>query len=130
MKAAGISVRELPAPIPYLVLRGHGNAVNSIDFTGGDHGLVSGDVSGSVFQWNVKSQQIVKRWNAHTASVTTVQCINPMSLLTSGRDGLIKIWDSSTSANKSTFLSRCQHFCNASSNGGDLIVSGDESSKV
>ncbi len=74
--------KELPAPIPYSVLRGHDSAVNSIDFVGENHGLISGDVSGSLYYWNMKSLEIIKQWNAHTASVTTIQCINTTSTIT------------------------------------------------
>jgi WD40 repeat protein len=110
------NVRTLPAPYPFAVLRGHREGVNCIDFTAENDALISGDLQGNVYYWDLSTQRTIQQWNAaHFPSIITVCSISKQRFLTSGRDGFIKCWDvNNNTAPLYALRSGCEHFCNIS----------------
>ena len=55
--------------------------------------VVTGTVGGSILEWDVKEFKVVKKTMAHTQCVTSVSKINGGGIVTSGKDGTVKIFD-------------------------------------
>ncbi|CAN3356221.1 ASTRA-associated protein 1 [Diutina catenulata] len=73
-------------------LRGHGDSVTAMAST--RFGVVSGDRTGQVIVWNLKSRRAHRQWKAHDDAVVTIVDWNNY-LVTHGRDGEIRGWDMS-----------------------------------
>jgi WD40 repeat protein len=115
---------------PLYTLRGHDAPVNSVSFVS-DTYLASGSLDGQMKLWNLRTRRALTL-QAHTSSVLSVgSMFVPASiseaasgmrhLISSGRDGFVKLWDMSTFGNNndskeieplSCYETGAQHFCN------------------
>lgn len=122
------------APEPEFVLRGHQSAVNSVAFIGLPNSdsrvLCSGSLDGTLKVWDLltrRAEASVK--NAHSeSSITSVVTSthdrdgnsDAATVVTSGRDGLLKIWDmngliasgGSGVEPVNVYATGAKHFCN------------------
>eukprot|EP01031_Cornospumella_fuschlensis_P035638 gene35638-43224_t len=121
-------------PLPRFVLRGHADAVNCVDFILPEQ-LVSGSGDGNVKVWNLDTQRAVASKAAHAASVISVKALSSTEFATSGRDGVIKIWNNELMSTDSdphvTIETGSQHFCNIDclyDEGAQVLASCDENS--
>ena len=121
------------APEPEFVLRGHGSAVNSIAFVstsrgesadgagGGSVSLCGGSVNGTLKLWNLSTRRAeVTIKNAHTNSsiITVAATADDQTLLTSGRDGQLQLWDMGSNIKPvCSYYTGAKHFCNAATDG-------------
>jgi WD40 repeat protein len=55
---------------------------------------VTGTVGGSLFEWDVATGTVVKKVIAHTGCVTSVSGVKSGGVLSSGKDGFVKMWTS------------------------------------
>lgn len=99
-------------PSPDFVLRGHAGAVNCVRFVNGNV-LASGSVDGELRVWNLenrRSDTVV----GHSHSVTAVEGMHSGgTLVSSGRDEYVKLWDPSLLATpKANLNTGGRHFCN------------------
>lgn len=98
---------------PDVVLRGHSTPVTCLNFQDGF--IFSSSLDATSILWDVAIQReclVLK--NTHSKSVVSCGILQPNSMaFTSGRDGLLKIWDLERKAVLSQFLCGCLHFCNA-----------------
>lgn len=115
---------------PETVLRGHKDAVNCVGFLT-DELLASGSVDGVLKLWSISSRRAILSMQAHKESVLSVDALFS-SIVTCGRDGLVKLWRmdhesiASTDFAALSFKTGAKHFCNASCdrgyNSGDQIM--------
>ncbi|RZK98978.1 MAG: hypothetical protein EOO89_31580 [Pedobacter sp.] len=68
-------------PLPQFVLRGHVDAVNSVDFVLPGH-LISGSGDGNVKLWSLETQRAVASISAHAASVISVKALSASQFAT------------------------------------------------
>lgn len=67
---------QLPPPIPFTVLRGHQDAVNSIEFLEDDAGkLISGSADGEVKVWDLGINRPIASLKAHLFPVLSVHSL-------------------------------------------------------
>ena len=110
-----------PLPCPVTVLRGHTEAVNCVGFLSTGH-LGSGALDGQVKVWDLTSRRAQASWIAHSGQSVLSVCSMSIrkSVVTCGRDGYVRIWDTTQLGNNNsteTALTSLQtgsrHFCNA-----------------
>lgn len=79
---------------PKISLRGHLDAVRSVDFLPEKRGLISGSEDGTVKLWNLATEQDVHTFYGHTSMVTSVLGIEEKNIcLTAGADKRIMVWE-------------------------------------
>ena len=91
-----------PPPRPVATLRHHTAALSTIGFARGTRLLLSGDCDGGAAVWQLSRRRVLAEWAPHLGSaVLKVQELGSSSgtvapkLLSQGRDGLVRIWDTS-----------------------------------
>lgn len=104
-----------PPPDPIYTLRGAGNPITAIKFQT-DKSLYSGDSSGNIHKWDMKIRRISSTLQAHPGhSVLWMDFTQTGSLLTQGRDGLVKVWSLNEArwTETGTMKSSAMGFCGA-----------------
>ncbi|KAI9673885.1 MAG: WD domain protein [Caeruleum heppii] len=94
-----IRLWDVPTGKPYPVpLMGHQNYIYSIAISPKGNMLVSGSYDEAVFLWDVRSGRLMRSLPAHSDPVGGVDFVRDGTLVVScAGDGLIRIWDTSTS---------------------------------
>ncbi|TIB12692.1 hypothetical protein E3P92_02504 [Wallemia ichthyophaga] len=83
--------RKAP-PGPLYVVRSHEHSVTQVSLAPTAHHLVSGDDGGGVCITSLRTMRCVRQWAAHSDSVLTLQWLDNYTLLSHGRDNLVKVW--------------------------------------
>ena len=104
------------APPPTAVLRGHASEVTAVRFGPADGAglplLISAAADGEVRVWNTRTHRSVASAAAHEKSVLTVHALADGKILSQGRDGAVRIWDSSSGLRAVYELGAdCYSFC-------------------
>ncbi|KAJ2804587.1 Astra associated protein 1 Asa1 [Coemansia helicoidea] len=84
---------------PDFVFRGHRAAVNAVHFFAGDRILASGDQDGVLILWSMPlKRQLVAVPDAHSAAILAVGSAGANTVVSQGRDDVLKIWALSADA--------------------------------
>jgi WD40 repeat protein len=119
------------SPDPITVLRGHKEAVNCLSFINklnidndniNELLLASGSSDGQLILWNIESRKPIISLSAHKHSIISLNILSnkSSSFASSGRDGMVRIWDTMNLSNNkfdepiSTLNTGAFHFCNSS----------------
>ena len=70
-----MSKTSLPPPLPYAVLRGHQDAVTSIDFLSDSSRLLSGAADGELKVWDLSIKRASISMKAHSGSILSVHTV-------------------------------------------------------
>eukprot|EP01041_Mallomonas_annulata_P002346 gene2346-4559_t len=102
-------------PIPCTVLRGHTSFINSVCFIS-ENILASGSGDGDLKLWDLKTRRVANSKSAHGGSLLSISKVSSSNIATSGRDGLVQIWDTlapSVLTPVVTLRTDVQHFCSS-----------------
>lgn len=104
-------------PSHVLTLRGPDDIINCIKCLDGN--IITGSISGKLNLWNLNTKRLALSTQSHHQSILSLAQINnncSNSLLSSSRDGDVKVWDIENLCNPSlsTFVTGAFHFCNIS----------------
>ena len=79
---------------PEFIFRGHHQAVNCVKVFSVSNStkVISGDAGGNIFCWDLNSKKCVKSFRAHDDSVLSVNVFSSTDVISSSKDGTIKIW--------------------------------------
>jgi outer membrane protein OmpA-like peptidoglycan-associated protein len=82
----------------------HTSEITALSFSPNGHYLLSGDMKGDIFIWNVENLQFQQKLSGHTKKITSI-CFstNGLQLATASYDGTVKLWDFATKANTQNF---------------------------
>jgi WD40 repeat protein len=70
------SMASLPPPLPFAVLRGHRDGVNSVSFCVDNVGLLSGSLDGEVKLWDLQIRRPILSFVAHQTSILSVHSLS------------------------------------------------------
>jgi WD40 repeat protein len=89
----GISVWDPDSAQEMFTLAGHKSAVTALSWRSDSKFLASAGEDGTVKLWEMEEGKVVKSWTAHSAGVLSVSYAHDGSLVTSGRDNAVSLWD-------------------------------------
>ena len=118
-----------------VTFNGHKSAVTQLCFDSQGNRLASGSRDTDVILWDIVSEEGIARLRSHQDQITGLAFLNPSSqddkenrvvgdfLLTSGKDGMVKIWDLTTNFCVETHLAhRGETWAMGVSPGQDVVV--------
>lgn len=114
----------LAPPLPTFVLRSFSSGVTSIKYDSTDSLRVyTGDHQGSVYLYNLRTRlPILSLTNAHTSTILGLnQFVDNNKLITSSKDGFIKIWNDNSECQWNYQTNHCS-FSNSDIISPNLIV--------
>lgn len=81
-------------------LRGHSNSITDIAWTGDGSYCYTSSEDGSVRRWNMHTGETETQWVAHEGGVLSMKTGPNDQVLTTGRDGFVRLWDSTGSTRR------------------------------
>lgn len=92
-RSNGLVVWEADTGRLYLDLVGHKNEIRSIAWRPDSSALISSSMDGTVKFWELNEGKPIKSWDAHGGGVCAVDICNDGTIVTTGRDNKVKVWD-------------------------------------
>ncbi len=89
----GIIISEAVSGGEFYLLEGHKAACTGLSWRSDSNVLASCAEDGKVAIWEMQNGKLVKNWDAHGGGVLSVVFMPDGNLVTSGRDGMIRVWD-------------------------------------
>ncbi len=89
----GIIISEAETGGEFYLLEGHKAACTGLSWRNDSNVLASCSEDGKVALWEMQNGKLVKNWDAHGGGVLSVAFMTDGDLVTSGRDGIIRVWD-------------------------------------
>jgi len=97
-RSGGLYIWEAETGRLFLDLSEHKGAVNSLAWRDDSNVLASASDDGTVKLWDLKEGKTIKTISAHGPGATAVRWDHKGRLVTGGRDGQVRVWDSSGNA--------------------------------
>jgi hypothetical protein len=91
----GLFVWEANSGKEFCTLRGHTKGVSGLAWRADSNAVASCSEDGTVRLWDMHSGSQVAHWDAHAGGVLDVAFHPSGALATAGRDGRVKVWESS-----------------------------------
>ena len=91
-RAGGLFVWEALTGRLVHELRGHDGAIHSLAFSPDSQTLLSAGDDGAVRMWSMDDGRKRKQFNAHGGAVLSLDVARDGRIVTSGSDGLVKLW--------------------------------------
>ncbi|HEY2573154.1 MAG TPA: c-type cytochrome domain-containing protein [Verrucomicrobiaceae bacterium] len=89
----GIIISEAATGGEFYVLDGHKSACTGLSWRGDSNVLASCAEDGKVAVWEMENGKLMKNWDAHGGGALSVAFTADGNLVSSGRDGMIRLWD-------------------------------------
>ncbi|CAL6092883.1 Pentapeptide_repeats-containing protein [Hexamita inflata] len=111
----------------------HSQQISDVQFSVNGEYLATCSFDTTVKIWNIQNLEVIKKFQGHSSFVRCVQFINETTLVSGGRDNLIKYWDLQYISFKS--LSKFQYIdkkynCLVSNIEETIVASGDDNSTI
>lgn len=97
-RAAGIVVWESATGRMYLELPGHKGEIRSLTWRPDSQALISASLDGTLKMWEMNEGKVIKSWDAHGGGATAVAVCNDGTIVSTGRDNKVKVWDGAGNA--------------------------------
>jgi WD40 repeat protein len=97
-RSNGLFVWETDTGRFYLDLLGHKNEIRSLAWRPDSSALISGSMDGTIKLWEMVEGKVTKSWDAHGGGVNAVASCNDGTIVSTGKDQQVKVWDVSGNA--------------------------------
>jgi len=97
-RSNGMFIWETDTGRFYLDLIGHKNEIRTITWRPDSSALISGSLDGTIKMWEVVDGKPIKSWDAHGGGVSAVAICNDGTLVSTGKDNQVKVWDAAGNA--------------------------------
>lgn len=117
-----MTLANMTLPRLLLSLRGHSLLISCGIFLG--ESLISADVSGTVYIWDLNTKRPRKTWKAHDSNIILLEIIGG-TLITHSRDSSIRFWDINSSGippQYEEFPVNSLNFCNVSISSASVLL--------
>jgi mono/diheme cytochrome c family protein len=91
-RGGGLEIWEAETAREFQNLPGHSAGVTGLSFRADSNVLASGGEDGTIKLWNVEDGRLLKTTSAHGGGVLSLQFARDGSLVSGGRDRLVKLW--------------------------------------
>lgn len=92
-RSAGLVVWEADSGRLYLDLQGHKGEIRSLAWRPDSAALISASLDGTLKMWEMNEGKIIKSWDAHGGGAMAVDVCNDGTMVSTGRDNKVKVWD-------------------------------------
>jgi len=92
-RSSGLVVWETQTGRLFLDLPGHKGEIRSIAWRPDSQALISGSFDGTLKLWDMNEGKLIKSWDAHGGGVAAVAICNDGTMVSTGRDNKVKVWD-------------------------------------
>lgn len=79
-----------------VVFQGHKSAISALEFSLDGTQLISGSADTTIILWDLINEQGLYRLKGHKAMITGMALINEQIMVTTAKDGIMKVWDLAT----------------------------------
>ena len=97
-RASGLVVWETQTGRLFQEFSGHKGEIRSIAWRPDSLALVSGSFDGTLKMWDMNEGKLIKSWDAHGGGVAAVAVCNDGTMVSTGRDNKVKVWDGAGNA--------------------------------
>jgi len=97
-RSSGLVVWETQTGRLFLDLPGHKNEIRTIAWRPDSQALISGSFDGTLKLWDMNEGKLIKSWDAHGGGVAAVAVCNDGTMVSTGRDNKVKVWDGAGNA--------------------------------
>jgi hypothetical protein len=97
-RSNGLVVWEAESGKLYSDLLGHKGEIRSLVWRPDSQALFSASLDGSVKLWDMNASKLIKSWDAHGGGVLGLAICNDGTLVSTGQDRKVKLWDASGKA--------------------------------
>ncbi len=97
-RSSGLVVWETQTGRLFLDLPGHKNEIRTIAWRPDSQALISGSFDGTLKLWDMNEGKLLKSWDAHGGGVAAVAVCNDGTMVSTGRDNKVKVWDGAGNA--------------------------------
>jgi WD40 repeat protein len=97
-RSNGLVVWEADTGRLYLDLVGHKGDIRGLAWRSDSSGLISASLDGTVKIWDMFEGKLAKSIDAHGGGVTAIDNCNDGTMVTTGKDRKVKLWDASGTA--------------------------------
>jgi WD40 repeat protein len=97
-RSNGLVVWEAESGKLYSDLLGHKGEIRSLVWRPDSQALFSGSLDGSIKLWDMNASKLIKSWDAHGGGVLGLAISNDGTLVSTGQDRKVKLWDASGKA--------------------------------
>lgn len=92
-RSAGLVVWEADTGRLYLDLQGHKGEIRSLAWRPDSAALISASMDGTLKMWEMNEGKVIKSWDAHGGGALAVDVCNDGTMVSTGRDNKVKVWD-------------------------------------
>lgn len=97
-RSNGLVVWEGDTGRLYLDLVGHKSEIRSLAWRQDSGALYSASLDGTVKMWEMTDGKLLKSWDAHPGGANAIAVSNDGTLVTTGKDNKLKVWDGAGNA--------------------------------
>ena len=97
-RSSGLVVWETQTGRLFLDLPGHKGEIRTIAWRPDSQALISGSFDGTLKLWDMNEGKLIKSWDAHGGGVGAVAVCNDGTMVSTGRDNKVKVWDAAGNA--------------------------------
>ncbi len=92
-RSAGLVVWEADSGRLYLDLQGHKGEIRGTAWRPDSAALISASMDGTLKLWEMNEGAVIKSWDAHPGGVLAVGVCNDGTMVSTGADNKVKVWD-------------------------------------
>ncbi|MEQ1829304.1 MAG: c-type cytochrome domain-containing protein [Pirellula sp.] len=97
-RSSGLVVWESHSGRLYMDLPGHKGEIRSLAWRPDSQALISGSFDGTLKIWDMNEGKQIKSWDAHPGGVAAVAVSNDGTMVSTGKDMKVKVWDGAGNA--------------------------------
>jgi WD40 repeat protein len=97
-RAAGLIIWETATGRLYADLQGHKNEIRGLAWRPDSSAVVTASLDGTLKLWDMNESKLIKSWDAHGGGAAAIAVCNDGTMVSTGRDQKVKVWDSAGNA--------------------------------